>query len=113
MRQRDEWARWADDNPHRITSTATYDKQGAGNEPLAEEETPRFDGPVDILIESHVKRIRDPDGNFCKYIIDAIVDRGILADDTPEEIREIRHRQVKSKEEKTVIIMSGVNDHKK
>jgi len=108
MRKRDEWAKWADDNPHRVASTATNDKPGAGNEPLAEKEAPRFDRPVNILIESHVKRLRDPDGNFCKYFIDAIVDRGLLQDDSAQFVQEIRHRQVKSKEEKTVIILSEV-----
>ena len=105
MGNRDEWAKWADDNPHRITSTAANDKQGTRDEPLAEEKTPRFDGPVNILIESHVKRLRDPDGNFCKYIVDSIVDIGLLQDDSPKYIQEIRYRQVKSKEEKTVVIM--------
>jgi len=105
MSNRDDWAKWAESNPHRVAGAAAKDKRGAGNEPMATKETPRFNGPVDIIIESHVKRLRDPDGNFCKYIIDAIVDIGILQDDSTKFIKEIRHRQVRSKEEKTVIII--------
>jgi len=37
MSNRDDWAKWAKDNPHRIASAAPKNKPGAGNIPVAKE----------------------------------------------------------------------------
>ena len=71
----------------------------------------RFDTQVCITIHSYRRRLCDPDGISGKAVIDGIVKAGILTDDTPEQIKEVRFKQTKIKspaEEKTEIIISEV-----
>ena len=73
---------------------------------MAKKEAKRFDGPVSIEIHSIRKRLTDSDGACTKYVIDAIVDRGILSDDSQDEINFIHHFQEKipkEEAEKTII----------
>lgn len=92
----------------RASSEVAIGKPNPRSKPLEKEAPARPDGPVDITIISHLHRLRDTDGCFPKYALDGIVDCGLLAGDTHQDIREIRHRQVKAKkgEEKTEIIIS-------
>ena len=94
---------------NRSAVQTTNGKQGACNESLGPEAFTRPDGPVDITVTSYLNRERDPDGDFFKYTLDAIVDAGILQNDTGKEIKEIRHRQEHSKikgHESTEIIIA-------
>ena len=71
----------------------------------------RFDTQVCIIVRSYRRRLCDPDGISAKAAIDGIVKAGILTDDTPEQIKEVRFKQTKIKspaEEKTEIIISEV-----
>jgi hypothetical protein len=70
------------------------------------EEVPRFCAPVDVYVTHYRHRLADPQGASTKAAMDAIVRGGLLADDSPKEIREIRDRQKKvpsNESEKTEI----------
>lgn len=78
---------------------------------LAEKKGARFDTPVSITIISHRVRLTDADNCSAKAAIDGLVHCGILRDDGPAEVAEVRYRQVKVKnreEEKTVIEIEAV-----
>lgn len=94
-------------NQDRAARKVAVNESDSCGKPVEEKTITRPDGPVDITIISHLCRLRDTDGCFYKYAIDSIVDCGLLKGDTYQDIREIRHRQVKAKkgEEKTEIII--------
>lgn len=74
--------------------------------PLRAEETARLSSPVCIRIHSLRKRLADSDGISGKAVIDGIVKAGLLADDSPEFVKEVRFSQAKTEaEEKTLIIL--------
>ena len=88
-------------------------KQTPGNDLERKEKIKGFDRQVSIKIRSYRHRIGDPFGISEKYAIDAIVDRGILKDDSCKEIseKESSHEQIKikkSESEKTVITISKI-----
>lgn len=62
-----------------------------------------FNTRVRITVTSYRKRPCDPDNVVYKWGLDGVVALGILRDDSAEQIEEIRLRQVKSEEEKTII----------
>jgi hypothetical protein len=57
----------------------------------------RFNSPVCITIISYRSRLCDADGISAKAAIDGLVHSGILADDSPEFVQEVRYQQVKCK----------------
>lgn len=70
-----------------------------------------FDSPVIITVHSFRYRLADSDGLCAKYSIDAIVKSGLLVDDSPKEVQEVRFKQTKIKkpeEEKTIITIEEV-----
>jgi hypothetical protein len=97
-------------------SRGVADSQSSpGHEPVAAKEAPRFDRPVSVHITSYRHRLADTFGCSEKYAIDAIVDRGILQDDSTKEINEkLSHQEQikipKSQEEETVIIITEIGD---
>ena len=84
-------------NETNISLSTTNVEQGTGNESLATQKAQGFDGPVSIRIHSKRKRLTDSDGACSKYLIDAIVDAGLLRDDSPKEVKEVTHSQEKTK----------------
>lgn len=83
----------------------------AGAPPLPKGKGPIFDSQVSIEVHSYRARLVDVDGVSAKYAIDALVNSGVLADDTTKEIREVIYRQTKVKnksEEKTVITIERI-----
>ena len=61
---------------------------------------------IDVL---HVRgRLVDPDNLSVKAVIDGLVRAGVLRDDSPKEVEEVRHRQVKGKPERTEITLTEV-----
>ena len=74
-----------------------------GNEPVGEKEAPGFDSLVNIRVISYRKYKHDPDGISVKAVLDGLVRKGILADDSTEQIKCIAFESIKSKQEKTVI----------
>lgn len=88
-------------------------KPTSSNDMERKEKIKGFDGQVSIKIRSYRHRLGDPFGISEKYAIDAIVDRGILQDDSCKEISEKKsnHRQIKikkSEQEKTVITIESI-----
>lgn len=59
--------------------------------------------PVTIIVTSYRKGLCDADGISAKAAIDGLVHSGLLPDDSPEFVAEVRFRQVVSKDERTVI----------
>lgn len=59
--------------------------------------------PVRITVTSYRKRLCDADGISAKAAIDGLVHRGLLSDDGPQYVSEVVYRQIKAKDEKTVI----------
>lgn len=62
-----------------------------------------FDTPVRVTITHVRKRLADLDNLSGKGLLDGIVACGILRDDSPEQVREVRVRQVKGDPETTTI----------
>jgi hypothetical protein len=92
-------------NDNRTTDTTTDVEPYSRHAPLGEEETQRFASPVRIAIHSVRNRLADPDGISGKAVIDGIVGAGILSDDSPKQIEEVRFTQSKGKRERTVIVI--------
>lgn len=83
----------------------------AGYAPAQAEQGLPFNTPVSITVISYRTRLADTDGISAKAAIDGLVHCGILRDDSPKEVSEVRYRQVKvknSSEEKTVIEIEAV-----
>lgn len=57
----------------------------------------RWRYPVVITVTSYRNRLCDADGISAKAAIDGLVHSGLLPDDSPEYVREVRHRQEKTK----------------
>jgi hypothetical protein len=79
-----------------------------GHASLEAKEGTRFDSPVRITVVSYRSRLCDADGISAKAAIDGLVHAGILQDDSPEFVAEVRYKQVKVKnrsEEKTELII--------
>lgn len=92
-----------DENNNRTTLPATNLEPDTCNESLAAKEVKGFDSLVTITVISYRKRNHDPDGISVKAVLDGIVRAGILADDSTEQVKEVRFKSIKSKEEKTII----------
>ena len=90
------------------TGAIAKHEQDICHEPLATKEAPRFNSKVSIRVHSVRNRLIDHDNLFSKYFIDAIRYCGILLDDSPQHIQEIRHTQEKGKDEYTVITIEAV-----
>jgi len=91
-------------------STANVE-QNIGNEPMAKKGITRFDSLVDITITSYRKRNHDPDGISAKAVLDGLVQRQLLADDSTKEINKITYKSIiTKKEEKTIIEITDEAD---
>lgn len=87
----------------RATVQATELEQPVEHPSLAAKAHPRLAGPLRCVVTSYLRRLRDADGTSSKYIVDALVDAGLLAGDGPEVICEVVHRQIKSNTDYTVV----------
>lgn len=67
----------------------------SANAPLGAQEMPRFDSPACIHVHSIRTRLTDSDGISAKAAIDGIVYAGILADDSPAEVKQVSYSQAK------------------
>jgi hypothetical protein len=73
---------------------------------MGQEEAARYHRPVVLVYRQVRKRLTDPDGACSKYVTDALVDCGVLPDDTPKEVEGIRYEQrkaAKGEAEKTIV----------
>jgi Holliday junction resolvase RusA-like endonuclease len=83
----------------------------AGDESFQACKGKAFNTPVRITVISYRSRLADADGVSAKAAIDGLVHSGILKDDSPKEVVEVRHVQhkVKNKEdERTEIEIEAV-----
>jgi hypothetical protein len=65
------------------------------------------DTPVSIHVHSVRKRLTDADGVSAKAVIDALVADGLLKNDSPEFVKEVRYSQEKGETEYTVITIEA------
>lgn len=93
-----------DTNQDAVMEPDTCPKQVGQNG--AKKQNPRYS----LSVLHYRKRLIDLDNLSIKAALDAIVRSGVLPDDSPKFIKEIRHEQIKSKEEKTVIIIERCGD---
>jgi len=79
---------------------------GAGHEPQRANAFEALDAPADIQVISRRKRLCDTDAPVFKWVLDGIVDTGILKDDTPEFVNHIAFRrpEIAETEETEIII---------
>lgn len=90
---------------------ATNLERTASDEPLAKNGSPAFDSPVRILIHSYRCRLCDVDGISSKSLLDGLVLANVIANDTTNEVQEVRYLQTKVKtkaEEQAVITIERV-----
>ena len=82
-----------------------------GDAPVAAEKVAGFTAPVSVHVVSYRTRLCDIDGISVKAILDGIVHRGILQDDSHRHVASISVEQIKVKnesEEKTVVVLREV-----
>lgn len=51
--------------------------------------------PVVIRFTHYRRKLADVDNFYTKHFIDSLVKNGLLPDDSPQFVKEVRHRQVK------------------
>jgi hypothetical protein len=94
---------------HHISATSANVEQAFSHEPMAKKEAQRLDRRCRITVLSKRHRLADPGGTSSKYIIDAIVSAGILADDSAkhvkEPISETQEKIPKNQAEETIITL--------
>jgi Holliday junction resolvase RusA-like endonuclease len=73
------------------------------NGPLEKKKSEGLLTPCNIHFHHMRKRMADIDGLSGKAVIDGIVRSGILADDSPEQVKQVSHSQEKSSQEKTIV----------
>ena len=86
-------------------------EQSIRDESLAAQGLKRLDRPCRIHVHSQRHRLTDAGGACDKYVIDAIVDAGLLKDDSPKEVKKVSSSQekiTKEFEEVTIITIEEV-----
>jgi hypothetical protein len=86
-------------------------ERATGNEPIRAGKGPAFTSRCSITVVSYRVRLCDADGISAKAAIDGLTHCGVLQDDSPKEVSEVRYRQIKVKnvsDEKTEIILERV-----
>jgi hypothetical protein len=102
-------ARKTRDAEHRVTD-GSRKKSATVVPPETSELCPYFKGSVEIRIHHVRRKLADSDGYFIKHVIDGLVDLGILADDSPEQIPqrpvETQEKVGTDEQEKTIITIT-------
>jgi len=93
----------SNENKNRATLPATDMEQNLSHATLPKNSFAQVASQVHIRIISYRKLKHDPDGISAKAVIDGIVQAGILADDSTEQVKSVTFESRKSKEEKTTI----------
>ena len=94
-------------NDHAADSHADLESHSR-DAPVGTHEAPAFDSPVRITFNHYRKRLCDIDGLSGKAALDGLVAAGILADDSPQQVAEVIHRQVKGEPERTEIVIEEI-----
>lgn len=93
-------------NNYRATVSVADVEQDSSDASLGAEKTAGLAARCRILVTSYRHRMHDTDGVSCKAVLDGLVRRGLLHDDTAKEIEEISFRSVivtKTESERTTI----------
>ena len=105
-----EWKRQVDNQTSAPTANPKPDiPNGASAKNEAEKD---FTQAV-LTVHSRRHRPTDADGIFSKWAIDAIVRGGVLPDDSPAYVKEVRHTQEKipkDQTEETIITVDWTNN---
>ena len=86
-------------------------ESAVGDAPLEAKKGARLNTPVRITVISYRSRLCDADGVSAKASIDGLVHCGVLPDDSPKFVAEVRYQQVKVKskeDEKTELVIEEV-----
>lgn len=83
-------------------------EQDSGNAPLGAQKVARPNPPVRIHVHSVRKRLADADGISAKAAIDGLIHAGILADDSPDIVRQVTFSQERGEPEQTIIDIEEV-----
>ena len=95
------------------TSLSTADmEQNTGDAPPPQKTAPSHDSRINIRVISYRRLKHDPDGVSVKAVLDGLVRRGILADDSTEQIASITFESRKAKEERTIIEIKEIDDER-
>jgi len=73
-------------------------------------EVKKINPPVNIHVHSKRKSLADADGLCAKWVIDEIVDSGILPDDNPKNVHSVSFSQEKGEPEETIVTIEEVED---
>jgi len=77
-----------------IAVSTTDMEQNIGHECMGKEKATGLDTRVNIHVISYRKAKHDPDGISAKAVIDGIVRRGILQDDSTNEVRKVTFESI-------------------
>ena len=91
---------------NKTTLPATDLESDSSHERMAKKKAKGLDTRVNIHVISYRKAKHDPDGISAKAVIDGIVRRGILSDDSTNEVRKVTFESIvcsRLEEEKTEI----------
>jgi hypothetical protein len=80
----------------------------ARHEPVGPKENERLTPPLRISFHHLRKRLADMDNLSTKAICDGLTHQKVFADDSPSIVQEIRHTQVKSEVESTIITIEEI-----
>ena len=81
-------------------------EQNISNASLVTEKTSGLDSRFNITVTSYRKRTHDPDGVSVKAVLDGLVQRRILPDDSTKYVKQVTFKSIickKGEEEKTII----------
>lgn len=95
------------ENSNRTPVPTANMEQDSSHESLGAKKITGFNTPVHIRVISYRKRPHDTDGVSAKAVLDGIVRRGILQDDTSKQVESITFESRQSDDEKTIIEIDG------
>lgn len=98
------------ENSDRITCSSTDLESDIPDAALSKKGFKTQNSRVSITVRSFRKLKSDPDGVSVKAAIDGIVARGILPDDSSEQIKSVTFETIKSREEKTIIEITQLDN---
>ncbi len=96
----------------RVADRIAYLESLARGKSDQESKVAAFNSRVCITIVSFRMRLADSDGISAKAAIDGLVHAGVILDDSPQHVEEVRYKQVKvatKEQQKTQIIIEAVD----
>lgn len=87
------------------TTTNANVESDSGNAAFRADEVTTIPAPCCVTFTHTRKRLADPDGVSTKAVLDGFVQVGVLADDSAQQVTEVRHCQVKGRTEETEVLI--------